>query len=72
MNIRVVANDLKPASGEEDFRLHCAALEWSLAEPIIIDSAADIKSSVDWKDRVDPFHHQVQNLMRFCRRLPVT
>jgi hypothetical protein len=27
---------------------------------------------VDWKDRVEPFRHQVQNLMRFCRRLPVT
>jgi len=52
--------------------LHCAALEWSLAEPIIINSADDIKSSVDWKDRVDPYSHQVQNLMRFCRRLPET
>lgn len=72
MSIRVVANELKPAEGDEDFRLHLAALEWSLAEPIIINSADDIKSSVDWKDRVDPFHHQVQNLMRFCRRLPVT
>ena len=72
MGIRVTGSELKPAHGEEDFRLHLAALEWSLAEPIIINSAADIKSSVDWKDRVDPFHHQVQNLMRFCRRLPVT
>lgn len=72
MNIRVVANDLKPAAGEEDFRWHCAALEWSLAEPIIINSGEDLRSRVDWKDRVDPFHHQVQNLMRFCRRLPVT
>jgi 8-oxo-dGTP pyrophosphatase MutT (NUDIX family) len=52
--------------------LHCAALEWSLAEPIVINAAADIKSRVDWQDRVAPFHHQVQNLMRFCRRLPVT
>ena len=72
MRIRVVANELKPAEGDDDFRLHLAALEWSLAEPIIINSADDIKSSVDWKDRVAPFHHQVQNLMRFCRRLPVT
>ncbi len=72
MKIRVVTNDLKPAEGDVDFRLHLAALEWSLAEPIIINSATDIKSSVDWKDRVEPFHHQVQNLIRFCRRLPVT
>ena len=73
MSIRIVdSGSLKPADGDEDFRLHCAALEWSLAEPIIINSSDDIKSSVNWKDRVQPFHHQVQNLMRFCRRLPVT
>ncbi len=72
MDIRVVANELKPAVGDTDYRLHCAALEWSLAEPIIINSSGDIKSRVDWKDRVEPYYHQVQNLMRFCRRLPVT
>lgn len=72
MSIRVVANDLKPADNHDHFRLHCAALEWSLAEPIIINSAEDIKSSVDWRDRFEPYYHQVQNLMRFCRRLPVT
>lgn len=72
MKARIVTRELKPARTPEDFRLHCAALEWSLAEPIIINAAADIKSRVDWKDRVEPFHHQVQNLMRFCRRLPVT
>ena len=72
MDLRVVANDLDPAKSEAEFRLHCAALEWSLAEPININSADDIKSKVDWKDRVEPFYHQVQNLMRFCRRLPVT
>ncbi len=72
MTIRIVANDLKIANCEDEFQLHCAALEWSLAEPIIINSAEDIKSRADWKDRVEPFYHQVQNLMRFCRRLPVT
>lgn len=72
MKSRIVTRELKPAQTPEDFRLHCAALEWSLAEPIIINEAADIRSRVDWKDRVEPFRHQVQNLMRFCRRLPVT
>lgn len=72
MNIRVVVNELAPADSDDDYRLHCAALEWSLAEPIIINSAEDIKSRIEWKDRVEPFYHQVQNLMRFCRRLPVT
>ena len=56
----------------DDFRLHEVALEWSLADPIIIERAEDIKSRVNWQDRLQPFHHQVQNLMTFCRRLPVT
>jgi superfamily II DNA or RNA helicase len=72
MNVRIVHNDLKRAIDQSDFQLHCAALEWSLSEPIIIDGPNDIKSSVDWKDRLQPFEHQVQNLIRFCRRLPVT
>lgn len=72
MSIRVVTNDLTPAHHPHEYHLHCAALEWSLAEPIIINSAEDIKSRVDWKGRLEPYYHQVQNLMRFCRRLPVT
>lgn len=72
MKTKVVTRELKPTTHAGDFRLHVAALEWSLAEPIIIQAAEDIKSRADWKDRVNPFHHQVQNLMRFCRRLPVT
>jgi superfamily II DNA or RNA helicase len=57
---------------EDEHRVHCDALEWGLAEPIIINSAQDIKSSVNWRDRIRPFRHQVENLMRFCRRVPVT
>lgn len=72
MQTHVETRELKRARDPEEFRLHCAALEWSLAEPIIINSAEDIKSKVDWQGRVEPFLHQVQNLMRFCRRLPVT
>jgi superfamily II DNA or RNA helicase len=72
MNIRIVHNGLSRANNQREFELHCAALEWSLTEPIIIDSPEDIKSSADWKDRLKPYEHQVQNLIRFCRRLPVT
>ncbi|HRF00350.1 MAG TPA: SNF2-related protein [Pirellulaceae bacterium] len=72
MSILVPPPDLKPAASEDDYRLHCDALEWSLAEPILITDAEDIRSRVDWKDRVEPFEHQVRNLIRFCRRLPVT
>jgi superfamily II DNA or RNA helicase len=70
--MRIITPDLPPTHSQEEFDLHVAALEWSLAEPIIINSAADIKSAADWKGRVEPYQHQVQNLMRFCRRLPVT
>jgi superfamily II DNA or RNA helicase len=62
---------LRPARNQEEYLLHLAALEWSLAEPIVIDSAADIKSRQTWHDRLEPFSHQVQNLFTFCRRLPV-
>ncbi|MFM7521378.1 MAG: hypothetical protein ACKO9B_13035 [Planctomycetota bacterium] len=72
MTTKIITRDLPTTPHVGDFRLHCAALEWSLAEPIVIHSAEDIKSRVDWKDRVEPYRHQVENLMRFCRRLPVT
>ncbi|WP_338833781.1 SNF2-related protein [Bradyrhizobium septentrionale] len=38
----------------------------------MIESRDDFKSEFRWKDRLEPFHHQVQNLITFCRRLPVT
>ncbi len=63
---------LRAAGTSEAFALHLAALEWSLAEPIIIDKAEDIKSRPNWRDRFEPYEHQVQNLFTFCRRLPVT
>ncbi|MEW6769720.1 MAG: SNF2-related protein [Pseudomonadota bacterium] len=47
-------------------------MEWSLTDPIVIESRDDFKSEFRWKDRLEPFHHQVQNLITFCRRLPVT
>jgi superfamily II DNA or RNA helicase/ribosomal protein S27E len=63
---------LRPARDEEEYALHTAALEWRLAEAIVIQTAADIQSTPKWADRVKPFEHQVQNLFTFCRRLPVT
>lgn len=64
--------ELKPAFSESDFDIHNNALEWSLADPIVMDSAEDIKSTINWQDRVQPFHHQINNLMTFCRKLPVS
>ncbi len=52
--------ELKPAVSEEEFALHLAAVEWSLAESIVIANKDDIKSKVKWKDGFDPYHHQVQ------------
>ena len=52
--------------------MYKAALEWSLIDPIVIEGRDDFKSEYRWKDRLEPFHHQVRNLITFCRRLPVT
>ena len=54
------------------FALFRAALEWDLVDPIVIETRDDLKSEERWKDRVEPYRHQVDNLITFCRRLPVT
>ncbi len=63
---------MPPAVSEHEFALHRAALEWSLADPIVIRDAKDIRGSASWEDRLQPFAHQVRNLITYCRRLPVT
>ncbi len=63
---------LRRRSSPEEFRVYRAGLEWDLTDPIVIESADDFKSAPRWKDRLTPFHHQVTNLITFCRRLPVT
>ena len=67
----VIDATLRPAKSREDFELHLATLEWSLIDPIIIHSEADIKAT-NWRERrLKPFYHQIQNLITFCRRLPI-
>lgn len=56
----------------EDYRLYRAALEWDLIDPIVIDNREDLKSEATWQGRLNPYDHQVSNLITFCRRLPVT
>lgn len=63
---------LTRGNSPEQYRIYRAALEWDLTEPIVIQSADDLKSKQRWRDHVTPFHHQVTNLITFCRRLPVT
>ncbi|MGD0024524.1 MAG: SNF2-related protein [Xanthobacteraceae bacterium] len=55
-----------------EYRLYRAALEWGLLDPIVIESRKDFKSEHRWRERIEPYHHQVTNLITFCRRLPVT
>lgn len=62
---------LRAASSPEHYRLHIAALEWSLDSPITIRGEADIQSRRNWAERFDPFAHQIRNLITFCRRAPV-
>src|ERR1017187_406111 len=57
---------------QEQYRLCRAGLEWDLTEPIVIQNSDDLKSTQRWRERLTPYHHQVTNLITFCRRLPVT
>lgn len=70
--INVRCETLPSARTPEEYQVHCDALEWSLADPIIIHDESEIKSRTRWERNVEPFRHQVENLIRFCRRLPVT
>lgn len=63
---------LSPADHIANFHLHCAAVEWSLIDPIILNSADEIQSRPQWDTRIQPFLHQQRNLFTFCRRLPGT
>ena len=72
LNAADMQSKILSAATSEQYELYRAALEWDLAEPIVIESRNDVKSESRWKERVEPFHHQVSNLITFCRRLPVT
>lgn len=63
---------LQRSANAEEYALYKAALEWNLIDPIVIEDRNDLKSEYRWRDRVEPYHHQVTNLITFCRRLPVT
>ena len=63
---------LKRSNDPAQYNLYRAALEWDLVEPIVIENRDDMRSESKWRDRVEPYHHQVTNLITFCRRLPVT
>lgn len=63
---------LRQASSLEEYKLYKAALEYDIIDPIIIEGRGDIQSEKKWHDRIEPYHHQITNLITFCKRLPVT
>jgi superfamily II DNA or RNA helicase len=63
---------LRREQSPEAYRVYRAGLEWDLTDPIVMESADDFRSTPRWQERLTPYHHQVTNLITFCRRLPVT
>src|SRR5262245_24278712 len=63
---------LRHKNTPEEYRVYRAGLEWDLTDPIVIEKREDLKSEYRWRERLEPYHHQVTNLITFCRRLPVT
>jgi SNF2 family DNA or RNA helicase len=72
MPFQIQFRSLRLAAEEASYALYRAALEYDLIEPIVIESADDLRSEIQWRDKLKPYHHQVTNLITFCRRLPVT
>jgi superfamily II DNA or RNA helicase len=63
---------LTRGKGPGDYAIYRAGVEWDLTDPIVIEGEEDFKSRPRWHTRLTPYHHQVSNLITFCRRLPVT
>src|SRR5437870_1728008 len=63
---------LRRASDATAYQLYLAAQEWDLIDPILIRDRKDLKSEPKWREHMKPYHHQITNLVTFCRRLPVT
>ncbi len=69
---QIQAKMLRRETVPDEYRVYRAGLEWDLTDPIVIESRRDFKSEPRWRDQMEPYHHQVTNLITFCRRLPVT
>jgi superfamily II DNA or RNA helicase len=62
---------LPAAPSEGALELHLAALEYALASPLVIRDREDVRSARHWSHLLEPFEHQVRNLITFGRRAPV-
>jgi len=69
---KLQTKNLRRAPDAAAYQLYRAAQEWDLVDPILIQDRQDLKSEHKWRDHIEPYRHQVQNLITFCRRLPVT
>jgi superfamily II DNA or RNA helicase len=69
---KLQTKNLRRASDAAAYQLYRAAQEWDLVDPILIKDRQDLKSEHKWRDHIEPYHHQMKNLITFCRRLPVT
>lgn len=58
---------LRSKTSPEEYAIYKAALEWALTDPIVIESKDDFKSAPRWRERLEPYQHQVKNLITFCR-----
>ena len=58
-------------TNETDYEIYKMAIALGLIEPIIIEDRKDLRSEVTWRERIEPYQHQISNLISFCRRLPV-
>ena len=68
MSIHIVINELQSALDQKDYRIHCDVQDWGLAEPIIINSAEDIRSRVDWQTSLESDRWSAK-LMALDRRI---
>lgn len=62
---------LEAAGHPEMIAATLAAVEYSLASSMIVRDRSDIESAKHWSDLLEPFEHQVRNLITFCRLGPV-
>src|SRR6202047_2483330 len=69
---KLQTKNLRRAPDSATYQLYRAAQEWDLVEPILIRDRQDLKSEHKWREHIEPYHHQIKNLITFCRRLPVT
>jgi superfamily II DNA or RNA helicase len=72
VSVSLQMKKFRPQNTAEEYALYRAALEWDLTDPIFIEKREDLLSESRWRDQMEPYHHQVTNLITFCRRLPVT